>query len=211
MEENRDLPIQERENDPLFINEEEEEELYSSISLLDVINDGFESVDKQLKLLMREFNSKLKYDVKKDEQIDKLYKELRGYRENLLIKSITPMIEDMIFEIEANKKRVQQLKRKEISELSPEKLLKTIEDYSEEISNILYRQGIESYESLGKIFDGNIHTINKLVEINDKLMHNTIAKSIRQGYRWENKILKKELVDIYKYNSSVEENGVETN
>lgn len=210
MEENKDLQKQQQENDPLVNYEEEDEELYSSISLLDVINDGFESVDKQLKLLMREFNSKIKYDAKKDEQIDKLYKELRGYRENLLIKSITPMIEDMIFEIEANKKRVTQLKSKEISELSTEKLLKTIEDYSEEISNILYRQGIENYESLGKVFDGSIHTINKLVENDDKLKHNTIAKSIRQGYRWENRILKKELVDIYKYKGSVEENEVGT-
>ena len=211
MEENKDALRQERENDPLFINEEEDEELYSSISLLDVINDGFESVDKQLKLLMREFNSKIKYDARKDEQIDKLYKELRGYRENLLIKSITPMIEDMIFEIEANKKRVLQLKCKEISELSTVKLLKIIEDYSEEISNILYRQGIEKYDSVGKAFDGSIHTLNKLVETDDKLKHNTTAKSIRQGYRWENKILKKELVDIYKYNGSDEENEVETN
>lgn len=156
-------------------------------------------MNEKLLEIKREFQGKIKYDAKKDNMIDELHRELTAYRENLILNSIKPLILDLIYIKESHEKVIENLLSKEISELEPLKLLKNFEGFSSDIEDALYRQGIDSYSSEEEIFDGKKHKIIKAIETFDKEKDKKIFKSVRKGYIWGDKIIKKEYAYVYIY------------
>ena len=106
--------------------------------------------------LREEFNEKLKYDKHKEEMIDDLHNQLQQYKDNLVLKSYKPLVLDIISLIDSNNKKVDILKNQSINKLNSLKLLKNIEDFSEDLQDMLIRQGVEMFRSEGKVFDGLI-------------------------------------------------------
>lgn len=165
----------------------------------DILENRLIDISEKLSELKKEFQGKIKYDSKKDNMIDELHKELRGYHDNLMVNSIKPLILDLIFVKESYEKVIENLRLKEITQLDSMKVLKTFESVPTEIEDALYRQGIDSYSSEGEVFDGKKHRILKTVETFDKESDRRISKSIRNGYIYGDKIIKKEFVYVYIY------------
>ena len=90
--------------------------------------------------LREDFNDKLKYDKHKEEMIDALHNQLQQYKDNLVLKSYKPLVLDIISLIDSNNKKVNNLKNQAINELNSLKLLKSVEDFSEDIQDMLIRQ-----------------------------------------------------------------------
>lgn len=165
----------------------------------DILENRLMDISEKLLELKKEFQGKIKYDSKKDNMIDELHKELRGYRDNLMVNSIKPLILDLISVKESYEKVIENLRVKEITQLDGIKVLKAFESVPTEIEDALYRQGIDSYSSEGEVFDGKKHKILKIVETVNKEADRRISKSIRNGYIYGDKIIKKEFVYVYIY------------
>ena len=149
--------------------------------------------------LREDFNDKLKYDKHKEEMIDALHNQLQQYKDNLVLKSYKPLVLDIISLIDSNNKKVNNLKNKAINELNSLKLLKNIEDFSEDLQDVLIRQGVEMFTSEGKIFDGLIHSPATIIETDDSSKDKMIVNTLKPGYILDDKVIKKEVVEIYSY------------
>ncbi|CDM69497.1 hypothetical protein CM240_2360 [Clostridium bornimense] len=149
--------------------------------------------------LREDFNDKLKYDKHKEEMIDVLHNQLQQYKDNLVLKSYKPLVLDIISLIDSNNKKVNNLKNQAINELNSLKLLKSVEDFSEDLQDMLIRQGVEMFTSEGKVFDGLIHSPATIIETDDSSKDKMIANTLKPGYILDDKVIKKEVVEIYSY------------
>ena len=149
--------------------------------------------------LREEFNEKLKYDKHKEEMIDDLHNQLQQYKDNLVLKSYKPLVLDIISLIDSHNKKVDILKNQSINKLNSLKLLKNIEDFSEDLQDMLIRQGVEMFRSEGKVFDGLIHSPATTIETDDISRDKMIANTLKPGYILDDKVIKKEVVEVYSY------------
>lgn len=155
-------------------------------------------IEKELEDLKVEFQSKLKYDSHKDKIIDLLHEKLEDYRQDLLRKLIRPLIFDIIYTMDNIDKISKVYKSKEIRELDPVKMIKAIDGIREDLEDVLYRQGVESFKLEGP-FDAEKQKIVKVIETPKEEKERTVARSIKKGFIWDKKVIREEQVSVYVY------------
>ena len=149
----------------------------------DIKEDSIEDnrILQEISKLREDFNDKLKYDKHKEEMIDILHNQLQEYKENLVLKSYKPLVLDIISLIDSNNKKVENLKNQSINKLNSLKLLKNIEDFSEDLQDMLVRQGVDMFTSEGKVFDGLVHSPATIIETDDISKDKMIANTMKPG------------------------------
>lgn len=154
--------------------------------------------------LKREFQAKLKYDQYKEKIIDDLHKEVQDYKEDIVKKIIQPLVRDLIM-VNANIYKLVENYRAQDQELDADKILKTLESVTMDIDDALYRQGIEPLESPNEHVEPLKQKILKTIKVADQSKERQIAKRIRKGYEWDDKIIQKEEVYVYVYDKSLDD------
>lgn len=168
------------------------------------IEEILEKVNQSIQEVKEEFVSKVKYDGHKDKIIDELHEELQGYKDDIIHKLLRPVITDIIYTIDNNNKTVQALRQKDVSEIDPKKLIGIIEGQSEDLEDILYRQGVEEFTYVMPEFDPKKQKIIKTVETAEREKDRTVARSLKKGYMFENRVIRHELVEVYVYKEKKE-------
>lgn len=159
------------------------------------IEDRFVSVDKQLHKLSNDFETKLKYDQHKDTVIDNLHKELQMYKDNSFQERLMPVIMDLILSIDRTGKMLKGLPEGE----EFKKYIKVINESIMDLEDILYKQGVEAYETDGLNFDSLRQKVVKTVKTDQQELDKQIAERLGKGYEWEERIIRKEQVTVYVY------------
>jgi molecular chaperone GrpE len=174
----------------------EYEEVKSGIAGLNTyIQDQFDSVDKQLNKLANDFETKLKYDQHKDKVIDNLHKELQMYKDNSFQERLMPVIMDLILSIDRTGKLLKGLPAEE----EHSKFIKVINESIMDLEDILYKQGVETYETEGTSFDATRQKIIKTIKTDRLENDKQVAERLGKGYEWEDRIIRKEQVSVYVY------------
>lgn len=182
-----------------------EEKLEKSI---DDINSTLVSLKSEAFYLKELFNNKIKIDNHKEKIIDKLHSEVTEYKEGLIEKLTWPLILDLIIAIDNLNKTIENIKGKE--EVTKEYTLKCINGVKEDLDEILYRQGIEPFNDKDSNFEPKRHKLLNVCETGDIEKDRTINKTVKLGYEMGDKIIRKQLVDIYTYKKdSKDEEGLE--
>ncbi|OQY57019.1 MAG: nucleotide exchange factor GrpE [Candidatus Parabeggiatoa sp. nov. 2] len=168
----------------------------ASLKLLVTKLDG---LTEQLNNLQAEFQGKLKYDQHKEKIIDNLHSELQEYKNDLIKKLQQPMIMDVIHAIDDFNKLTSHYKQKEPADIDPQKLIKLMASIPEDLEHLLYRQGVESFSSSEPTFNPSRQRAVKTLPTSEPSKDKTIAQTLRNGYEWEGKVLRPEMVEVYVY------------
>ena len=152
-----------------------------------------------LKALEEDFQSKLKYDRHKEKIIDDLHTELQSYKNDLIRKLLQPILMDVIHVIDDIHKLTDHYRSQDPKTLEPTKLLGLLESIPFDLENLLYRQGVEPFRYQGTAFDPGHQRAIQTVETNNTAQDKAIARSLRAGYEWEGKVLRREMVEVYLY------------
>ncbi|MDR3349918.1 MAG: nucleotide exchange factor GrpE [Acidaminococcales bacterium] len=157
--------------------------------------------------ILDNFADKLKYDAHKEKTIDLLHRELQEYKRGLLKNLLKPMALDLITLIDRNEKFLSLCKNTE--NLETEKLLNIITGYSDDLGDVLYRQGIEPFAEEGD-FNPARQKILKVIDTDQAEKDKKIADIAGKGYVWEGQVLRQEIVNVYRYkNSNTESEATE--
>lgn len=162
----------------------------------------YEQLQAQMVHLGEEFQSKLKYDQHKDTIINNLHRELQEYKNDLYKKLLQPIIMDLIYTMDQMNKEVKTYSEKDLSTLEPTKLLKSISSYAADLEDILTKYGVEALVSEECIFNPQVQTALKVIDTDELSRDKNVRESIKKGYTWEGKLLRKESVSVYKYKST---------
>lgn len=157
------------------------------------------NIKKELSLLNSDFQSKLKYDLHKEKVIDNLHNELQIHKDGLGMKLLKPVIMDIISIIDDTNKMLRNYDDPTTMEKDFEKLLKWVRTIPYDLEDLLYKYGVEVLESTEEKYDPSIQKVLKVELTDDEKLDKNILKKIKNGYRWENKLIRHEMVSVLKF------------
>lgn len=164
--------------------------------------------------LQESFDSKLKYDAKKDAIIDRQFQELTQFKNGLVSKVTMQIVSDLIAEIDSAEKLIKFYEGAEFSEINYKKLMKVLKDIPASLCDVLEKYGVTSYHStIGSLFNPKRQRALKTTETGDLSKDKTVRELLRLGFEQEldsadgdapkNKIVRSEMVDVFVYNESL--------
>lgn len=168
-----------------------------------------------MEALASDFNSKLKYDAKKQEQIDQLYKENSAFRDDMVEKCKKSLVLTVIEQIDDAEKLIAHFdSTKEDGETKDydsllvkyEKLLKNYRDVACSFRDMLAeRFDVSSWKSAPQTpFDPRRQRSLKTTKTPDIALDKTICETLRFGYQNEKgQVIRPEMVNVFVYNASM--------
>ena len=184
---------------PLVVTREDIDSLQSSWS------NALADLQAQMEKLLTEFNGKLKYDSKKQEQIDQLYKENVDFREGLVEQFKRKLALTVIEQIDDAEKQIAYFEKADHSEENFCKIFDSFKDISLGFRDMLLeRFDIESWKSAPETpFDPRRQRTLRTTPTGEKEKAKTIKNSIRFGYQTaDGIILRPEMVEVYVFDKS---------
>jgi len=168
-----------------------------------------EANSELLQQLVRDFDTKLKYDATKQEQIDKLYNENQEYKQGIHEKLKKSLVLTVIGQIDAAQKTIFHFGNQEFTEENYRKLLDNYSEIATDFQDSLAQSfdvtafGCEENTP----FDAKRQKALKTIATEDESKHKTICQSLRQGYEMVNAdgtttLLRLEMVEVYVYQTS---------
>ena len=147
---------------------------------------GFSSVKQMIE-------SRLSYDKTKEEAFNRLYGELEDMKKNSIFERNRPLYIDLILLFD----RIENLRCEAKQESGiPENLFKS---FSDELLEILYRQGIQIINTTSPKFSPTIQRAVSTTQTSVKEEDNHIANTVRRGFKYQNHILRPEEVVVKKF------------
>lgn len=146
--------------------------------------------------LNRKFDGKIAQDAHKNTLFDKMYAELNSYKNDLYQKILKPFVMDAIMLIDDTNKLI-----RDMDKTDAEKIFKALSGIPDDLLEILERNGIEAFEEESDTFNPKTQRALKTIPTNNPELDNKIESRVRQGYRWDEKIIKPEMVQCYKYSN----------
>jgi molecular chaperone GrpE len=153
---------------------------------------------QELQVLRQEFSAKLKYDATKERQVDSLYQELQGYREGLHFKILKPLFIDLIAMHDDLGKIAERLAQN-TSDAACSSMHSNLKSFQETVEEILKRNGVESFSIDSDTYVPGKQRIVRVIETLNIAEDKKIARRVRQGFRYDERILRQELIHTYRF------------
>jgi molecular chaperone GrpE len=159
-----------------------------------------EDIKSQLGILQQNFDAKIHYDNSKERIIDNLHKELQVYRDGLHAKILRPIFLDLI----AMHDDLGSLLRynsgiNQESEEAVFRLWQNLVSFQQSIEGVLEKHGVMVYEEPGDQYVPQRQRALRTEKTSDFSKDTTIFERIRKGFEYDGKVLRPEIVIIYKF------------
>lgn len=152
--------------------------------------------------LTKLFERKISVSASQDKIIASMHKELEEYKNDFYFNMIKPIIEDII----NTRDSILRISRTNIDKGLTEIPIKTLSDYSYDLEDILIKNGVEVFaRSEGDEFSPQEGQLIEKVYTNDESLNHKIAKVLSDGYKYNDRILSRQRVNVYFYKEDLEE------
>ena len=160
-----------------------------------------ERIDAGTSRILEAFEEKLKYDASKQQIVDRLYDELQGYRQDLLLQQTRPLVHGLIRHHAQIGKLMETIRDASADEVSPSKFCHLLETLQEDVEDILVDNGVAAYRAeLSDPFDPIRQTVvGTTVPTTDEDRSGTVAACIGPGFEREGRVLAKARVSTYRF------------
>lgn len=155
---------------------------------------------ESIKGLVESFEVKIKYDLAKESQINKLHAELQEYKSGFILNILKPIVHDLITMHDNFGKLVYDRSKS----LSSDEL-KLYSGIQTDIEDILYRYGFECFSTDADVvdFDSKRQRIAKTSVTNDESKDRKISERLRKGFTYQGLLIRPEFVNVYTYKPDV--------
>lgn len=147
--------------------------------------------------LQRDFDAKVKYDTSKDRLIETLHRELQAHQQGLHFRVLQPVFLDLIAMFDDIGQLLAWIEEETLP--ASEQMVRHIRILQESVEEILRRHGVETFVREEDVFLPQKQRCVKTVPTADVSLDRHIARRVRCGFLYDEKLLRYELVDIYKY------------
>lgn len=152
--------------------------------------------------LTKLFERKISVSASQDKIIASMHKELEEYKNDLYFNMIKPILDDII----NTRDSILRISRTNIDKGLTEIPIKTLSDYSFDLEEILMKNGVEVFaRSEGDEFSPQEGQLIEKVYTNDESLNHKIAKVLSDGYKYNDRILSRQRVNVYFYKEDLEE------
>ena len=165
---------------------------------LESMKEMFSSLEKSMSSLQKDFDTKIKYDKNKESIIDKIHRELQTYREDLAFKLLRPLVLELT-RITDQMRLLSAKYREENQTSEAAEFAKELEDFILDIQEAISSHGFDFFQVEGSIFDRSQQKVQKTIDTHESELDKQIAKRIGVGLRYKEKVVRPELVTVYRY------------
>ncbi|MCB1034861.1 MAG: nucleotide exchange factor GrpE [Acidobacteria bacterium] len=149
-----------------------------------------------LEAIRAELATKLTYDRFKEQQIERLHGELQEYKSDLLRRATEPLLHGLIKLHDHLGQLLSGLECQEPEELSPQRLLRYLDEFRDDVEMLLGRHGVEPFSVPTEAFDPRRQTAVDRLPSPDPSMNGHVAARIRPGFEIGDVVLQKERVAV---------------
>ena len=151
------------------------------------------------------FESKLRYDAQKDETINRLHSELQAHKADLMNKITSPLVNDFIGLFDDLDRRINHAESE--SDDPKRDILGPLREIQQHVLDILERYDVFDFRNDGPRFDRKTQELIKAVPTEDAEQTQMVVRSLRAGFRRDDRVIRQEGVEVYAFPSTpTEEN-----
>lgn len=147
--------------------------------------------------LRRDFDAKVKYDATKDRLIETLHRELQLHQQGLHFRVLQPVFLELIALFDDIGQLLAWIEEETLP--ASEQMVRHIRILQDSVEEILRRHGVETFVREEDVFLPQKQRCVKTVPTADAGLDRHIARRVRCGFLYDEKLLRYEFVDIYKY------------
>jgi len=170
---------------------------------LEKILRNVEDIDGKVEVLNDLFLKKIQSIEFEKKTTDRLYKELQEYKNDMYFQLIKPVVMSLVSLRESMKKNL-----KSFGVMSEEEKSEILQSYIEEVEIILENNDIEIYETNienDSYVDVKKQKIIKKIETPYEQLHGKIENVLSSGYKYKDKIISPEKVEVNIYKKPEED------
>ena len=170
---------------------------------LEKILRNIEDIDGKVEVLNDLFLKKIQSIEFEKKTTDRLYKELQEYKNDMYFQLIKPVVMSLVSLRESMKKNL-----KSFGVMSEEEKSEILQSYIEEVEIILENNDIEIYETNienDSYVDVKKQKIIKKIETPYEQLHGKIENVLSSGYKYKDKIISPEKVEVNIYKKPEED------
>lgn len=156
------------------------------------------SLSDQLAELSRQFTTKIQFDESKQRQLDMMHRELEQHRQGMVAHIVRPVLMDLISlyddltgMVEGN------------ADKSPQ-VADALRKQQQSVVAILGKHGVDVYSSFEDTFDRARQRVIGVVETSDERLDQRVARRHRVGFVYEERTLRPEWVETFRYRRPAE-------
>lgn len=182
-----------------LINEKSSQQQKSSAETLTIINEIKQEntdIKSRIASLENEFKNKIRFDEVKEKQFEVMMNELERYKSNFIFNAVQKRLFMEIIEISD---KVADIIKVANAEGSKEDLIKHIESLRKQFDQLFINQGIERIVSKSDLFDGQVQEATDAVSTNVKEENQKVVEVLKEGYRFDQKLIRPQKVVVKKY------------
>jgi molecular chaperone GrpE len=171
---------------------------------LNAIHDALTTLDDQFQHLRGDFTTKIKYDESKDRVIDTLHQELTAHRDGLTFNILRPIALDLLMFYDDATCLIDDLTNNNEAEDNP--LLGHFVGMAEDVESILSRYGFDIFQLPDDNFDKKRQRAQRRLTTDDPDQDLKVAQRLKCGLRYEERIVRPEVVTVYRYSAPQPDN-----
>ncbi|HEY0546010.1 MAG TPA: nucleotide exchange factor GrpE [Pyrinomonadaceae bacterium] len=157
-----------------------------------------QSLAEQVETLARSVAEANHLSQERERIIDRLHQENQHLRQGELQQAILPIFRDLIRLYDDLRQTSRSYGSR--TEIAPPQPVRDFECFAEMVTDILFRQGVERYEAReGEQFNPKEHRVLEAVSTEEEAKDRTLARSIRDGFRNEARIIRLVEAEVYRY------------
>jgi molecular chaperone GrpE len=171
---------------------------------IDAISSLGEGLHRKLDALQILFDREIRAEATREKVVDRLHAELQEYKQGLILGILRPVFVDLI-QLHDDIGKMVDAQGEADGEAA--RLIDLMRGYQQGIEDILYRQGVEPFETEGDAFDPRRHRALSTVPTDDPDRNKRVATRLRKGFQAADKVIRPEMVTVYAYKAAVREPG----
>lgn len=161
-------------------------------------------LQKQMQALTTLFDQKINREIHLDGIIDRLHADLQEHKQGIHRKILEPIAKDLITMYDDLGAAVQKWQDLADSDEAAKRCAKDLQVTQEEVEDILYRYGFESYSAETDVFDPTCQSASRVDVTHDEHLDGKVAERRRRGFRFDGLPIRPELVVVYRYEPAAE-------
>jgi molecular chaperone GrpE len=151
-------------------------------------------IERRLMDLQGVFEREVRAEATREKMVDRLHAELQESKQDLLLNMLRPVFIDLIqLHDDIGKVAV----CPETADETVRRLVSLMHGFQQGVEDILYRQGVEPFETEGDIFDPRRQRAITTVPTDDPARNKIIAARLRKGFQARDKVIRPEVVSVY--------------
>lgn len=151
--------------------------------------------------LQDDFDSQIKSANKDNETIDALHRELESYRQDLALKVLRPLINDLVALHDDIGQMLYVYGADQPDAVAA--VLGDVEGIRNDIESIIERYGFELFLAPERHFHKALQRVHRVVPTADPEQDYLVARRVKRGVRYGERVVRPELVEIYRYRGSL--------